>query len=108
LNRMERYYDANADIGGYVPGQKDKLWWYFSARDQNILTRVPNFPVKEFETGLRNLTGKLTYALTQNNKLTAYAILSGPVVVHRALCLATDHESARRAQPENRRRTGRR
>ena len=34
---------------------------------------MPNFPVKAFETRLRNLTGKLTYALSQNNKLTAYA-----------------------------------
>ncbi|MGD9903143.1 MAG: TonB-dependent receptor, partial [Vicinamibacterales bacterium] len=73
LNRMERYYDLNADVGGYVPGLQDKLWWYFSAREQDILTQVPNFPVKAFETRLRNLTGKLTYALSQNNKLTAYA-----------------------------------
>jgi len=72
LNRMVRYYDVNADLGGYI--MKDKLWWFASARDQNILTRVPNFPVDDFETGLRNLTGKLTYALTQNNKFTAYAM----------------------------------
>ncbi len=72
LNRMERYYDINGDVGGYVPGLKDKLWWYGSAREQDILTQVPNFPVKAFETRLRNLTGKLTYALSQNNKLTAY------------------------------------
>jgi len=73
LNRMERYYDLNADVGGYVPGLKDRLWWYGSVREQNIQTAVPNFPVKPFETRLRNLTGKLTYALSQNNKLTAYA-----------------------------------
>jgi hypothetical protein len=73
LNRMERYYDVNADVGGYVPGMKDSLWWYGSVREQDILVQVPNFPVKPFETRLRNLTGKLTYALTQNNKLTAYA-----------------------------------
>ena len=73
LNRMERYYDLNGDVGGYVPGLKDRLWWYGSVREQDILTQVPNFPVKAFETRLRNLTGKLTYALSQNNKLTAYA-----------------------------------
>ena len=72
LNRMERYYDANADVGGYVPGMKDKFWWYGSVRQQDILTQVPNFPVKPFETRLRNLTGKVTYALSQNNKITAY------------------------------------
>jgi hypothetical protein len=71
LNRMESYHDVNADIGGYL--KKDKLWWYFSTRDQKIQSLLPNFPVKPFETGLRNLTGKVTYALTQNNKLTGYA-----------------------------------
>jgi len=71
LNRMTSYHDINADIGGYL--KKDKLWWYFSARDQNIKSLLPNFPVKPFETGLRNLSGKVTYALTQNNKLVGYA-----------------------------------
>ncbi|MGH9349928.1 MAG: carboxypeptidase regulatory-like domain-containing protein [Vicinamibacterales bacterium] len=71
LNRMARYYDLNADIGGFI--KKDQLWWYFSARDQNIQSRLPNFPVKPFETGLRNLSGKVTYALNSNNKLTGYA-----------------------------------
>ncbi|MEP7118186.1 MAG: carboxypeptidase-like regulatory domain-containing protein, partial [Acidobacteriota bacterium] len=71
LNRLTKYHDLNGDIGGYVI--KDKIWWYGSARDQKIKTQVPNFPVKAFETGLRNLTGKITYALSQNNKLTAYA-----------------------------------
>jgi outer membrane receptor protein involved in Fe transport len=73
LNRMERYYDLNGDVGGYVPGLQDKLWWYGSVRNQDIQTQVPNFPVKPFQTRLRNVTGKVTYALSQNNKLTAYA-----------------------------------
>ena len=71
LNRITGYYDVNADVGGYL--KKDKLWWYFSARDQNIKTLLPNFPVKSFETGLRNLTGKVTYSLNTNNKLIGYA-----------------------------------
>jgi hypothetical protein len=71
LNRMTDYHDINADVGGYL--RKDKLWWYFSVRDQNIKSLLPNFPVKPFETGLRNLTGKATYALTDNNKLIGYA-----------------------------------
>lgn len=71
LNRMESYHDLNADIGGYL--SKDKLWWYFSTRDQNIKSLLPNFPVKPFETGLRNLTGKGTWAVSQNNKITGYA-----------------------------------
>ena len=71
LNRLTKYHDVNADIGGYI--KKDRLWWYFSTRDQDIQSRLPNFPVKPFETKLDNLTGKVTYALTTNNKLTAYA-----------------------------------
>lgn len=73
LNRMNRYYDVNGDIGGYVPGLKDKLWWYGSLRQQDIQTLLPNFPVKPFETRLRNITGKVTYSLSTNNKFTAYA-----------------------------------
>lgn len=71
LNRLESYHDVNGDVGGYL--KKDKLWWYGSLRDQNIKVSLPNFPVKAFETGLRNITGKATYAVSQNNKLTGYA-----------------------------------
>ncbi len=74
LNRMESYYDLNGDVGGYVPGLQDKLWWYTSLRQQNIKVQVPNFPVKAFETGLKNISGKMTYALSQNNKLSAYGM----------------------------------
>jgi hypothetical protein len=70
LNRLENYYDVNGDVGGYL--QKDKLWWYGSLRDQNIKVALPNFPVKAFETGLRNISVKGTYAITQNNKVTGY------------------------------------
>lgn len=71
LNRLESYYDLNGDVGGYI--KKDKIWWYGSLRDQNVKVLLPNFPVKAFETGLRNITGKGTYAISEGNKLTAYA-----------------------------------
>jgi outer membrane receptor protein involved in Fe transport len=70
LNRLENYYDVNGDVGGYL--MRDKLWWYGSLRDQNIKVLLPNFPVKAFETGLRNISVKGTYAVTQNNKVTGY------------------------------------
>ena len=73
LNRMESYHDVNGDIGGYI--KKDKLWWYFSVRDQNIQSLLPNFPVKPFETRLRNLTGKVTYAL--NTEQQAHRLRAG-------------------------------
>ena len=62
LNRLESYYDVNGDVGGYL--KKDKLWWYGSLREQNIKVSLPNFPVKAFETGLRNIIGKGTYAIS--------------------------------------------
>jgi hypothetical protein len=71
LNRLTGYHDVNADIGGFIT--RDRLWWYFSVRDQNIQSRLPNFPVKPFETGLRNISGKGTYSLSTNNKLIGYA-----------------------------------
>ena len=58
---------------------KDKIWWYGSLRDQNIKVALPNFPVKAFETGLRNMSAKGTYALSQNNKLTGYAHVAAEV-----------------------------
>ncbi len=70
LNRLESYHDLNGDVGGYL--KKDKLWWYGSLRDQNVKVALPNFPVKAFETGLRNITVKGTYAISQNNKVTGY------------------------------------
>jgi outer membrane receptor protein involved in Fe transport len=70
LNRLERYYDINGDVGGFI--MKDKFWWYGSLRDQNVQVLLPNFPVKAFETSLRNITVKGTYALSQNNKVTGY------------------------------------
>ncbi len=71
LNRLESYYDLNGDVGGYL--KKDTLWWYGSLREQNVKVLLPNFPVKAFETGLRNITAKGTYAMSQNNKFTGYA-----------------------------------
>lgn len=71
LNRLNSYRDLNGDVGGYL--RKDKVWWYSSLRDQKVLVALPNFPVQAFETHLRDITGKGTYALTQNNKVTGYA-----------------------------------
>ena len=71
LNRLHKYYDLNGDAGGYL--KLDKIWWYGSLRNQNAQALLPNFPVKPFETGLNNITGKVTYAATTNNKLIGYA-----------------------------------
>ena len=70
-NRLWSYHDVNADIGGYIA--RDKAWWYFSAREQDVAARVVNFPVKPLRTRLVNYSGKITYQLTPNNKFVWYA-----------------------------------
>ncbi len=69
-NRLTSYRDLNADIGGFL--QKDKLWWYASVRSLDSAVRYTNFPVKPHETHLGNFTTKVTYQLSQNNKLIGY------------------------------------
>lgn len=70
-NRLWRYHDVNADLGGYVV--KDRLWWYSSVRHQEVAARQVNFPVKALETSLINSTGKTTYQVSRSNSLIAFA-----------------------------------
>lgn len=69
-NRLFRFYDRNADVGG--PLKRDRVWWYTSFRDEKSQARYANFPVQPFETRLTNYTGKLTYQLSTRQKLVAY------------------------------------
>jgi hypothetical protein len=69
-NRMNRYYDVNADIGGYI--LKDRLWWYGSVRNQQIDVRYTNYPVDIFTTKLHNLSAKGTYTLSANHRVVGY------------------------------------
>jgi hypothetical protein len=67
VNRMEVYYDFNADAGGFV--KKDALWWYGSYREFNTEINEPRFPVRPHQTRLRHFSGKLTYSFAGNNKI---------------------------------------
>ena len=69
-NRLYRFYDRNADIGG--PLKRDRVWWYTSFRDQKSQARYPNFPSGPFETRLTNITGKMTYQLSPSDKVIIY------------------------------------
>ena len=69
-NRLYRFYDRNADVGG--PLKRDKIWWYTSVRDEKSQARYPNFPIKPFETRLTNITGKMTYQLSPSDKVIVY------------------------------------
>ncbi len=69
VNRMEVYYDFNADAGGYV--KKDALWWYGSYREFDTEINEPRFPVRPHQTRLRHFSGKGTYSMAGNNKFIA-------------------------------------
>src|SRR5207247_10800222 len=73
-NETQKYRDFNINLGG--PIKKDKLWWYFSYRNQKTSVGQPNFigPISGtlFDTKLWNPSGKTTYQLNQNNKLIGY------------------------------------
>jgi hypothetical protein len=70
VNRLDSYRDLNADVGGFL--KRDMVWWYASVRSLDSAVRYTNFPVKPHETHLGNFTAKLTYQLSQNNKLIGY------------------------------------
>jgi Carboxypeptidase regulatory-like domain/TonB dependent receptor len=69
-NRVWSDHDLNADVGGYIA--RDKAWWYFSSREQNVAARVVNFPVRPLRTELTNYTGKVTYAFKPRNRLVLF------------------------------------
>jgi hypothetical protein len=70
-NEIEKYRDFNINVGG--PIKKDKVWWYYSYRDQTNAVAQPNFRFdKTFDTTLWNHSGKGTYQVNQNNKLIGY------------------------------------
>jgi hypothetical protein len=70
VNRLSSYQDTNIGFGGHA--KKDKLWWYGSYRHQDVKARFVNFPVKPQTTILNNYSGKITYNISQNNKLIGY------------------------------------
>ena len=70
LNRLHKFRDIGADVGGFLV--KDRLWWYGAARDLETEARVTNFSIKPFVTRLTSYTGKVTYTLSKNSKLTGY------------------------------------
>lgn len=70
-NEMLNYYDFNINLGGAI--KRDKLWWYFSHRDQENQVSQPNFDFSQtFNTRLWNPSGKATFLLSPNHKLIGY------------------------------------
>jgi hypothetical protein len=70
-NEIQGYHDFNLNFGG--PLKRDKLWYYFSWRDQANQVAQPNFKFdKTFDTKLWNLSGKGSYQANSTNKFIGY------------------------------------
>jgi carboxypeptidase family protein len=71
-DQFAKYHDLNLNGGG--PITKDKLWWFYSYRDQGIglatqMLDANGHPGAIFLTSLKNHTLKLNYQLSPNNSL---------------------------------------
>ena len=69
-NRIWRYHDVNADVGGFIV--RNRLWWYASGRDQHVVSRLVNFPVRPHRAFLRNYTAKVTYGATERTRFVGF------------------------------------
>jgi hypothetical protein len=73
VNKFTAYKDFYGEIGG--PILRDRLWFYASHRDAESGNFIPGFirlsdrEQVEFYTKLQDPTGKVTYQVTQNNKV---------------------------------------
>jgi len=73
VNKFTSFKDFYGEIGG--PILRDRLWFYASHRDAESGNFIPGFvrlsdrQQVEFYTKLQDPTGKVTYQLTQNNKV---------------------------------------
>jgi hypothetical protein len=72
-NKFTKLPDYYGEVGG--PIMRDRLWFYASHRDASSGNFIPGFvdlatgQQAEFYTKLQNPTGKITWQMTQNNKL---------------------------------------
>jgi hypothetical protein len=84
--KILKYIDPNISAGG--PIKRDKLWYFTSWRDQQTATTVLGFPADapsefSFPTELQNGTYKVTYQLSQNNKIGHYIQMGRKVQAQR-------------------------
>jgi hypothetical protein len=70
VNRLERFRDFNADVGGYL--KQDKAWWYAAYRDTEVRQRYPWLLDTSIALRAKVATGKITYNLSPRQKLVGY------------------------------------
>ena len=69
-NRLDSYYDVNADVGGFI--RKQRLWWYVSGRDQRVGATRVTFPMAPIETRASSVTGKAELRLNDRHHLVLF------------------------------------
>ena len=70
LNRLQRFRDFNADMGGYL--KKDRAWWYGAYRSTELAQQYPWLLDSAATLDARVVTGKVTYLLSRRQKLVGY------------------------------------
>jgi hypothetical protein len=70
VNRLERFRDFNADVGGYL--KKNKAWWYGAYRSTVVGQRYPWLLDTAATLTAAVGTGKVTYTLSPRQRLVAY------------------------------------
>lgn len=78
-DRFDQYHDLNLNGGG--PLKQDKLWWFYSFRDQSLglatqMVDASGRPGAIFQIGLQNHTLKVNYQLDPNNSLVFFGMTS--------------------------------
>jgi len=71
-NRLHRYHDLNADIGGFI--RRERAWLYVSGRDQASASNQVSYPSGLVEARSVSLTGKVTMRAGAGQRLVAFAI----------------------------------
>jgi hypothetical protein len=70
VNRLQRFQDFSADVGGYL--KKDKAWWYGAYRFTEVAQQYPWLLDTAATLDATVVTGKGTYLLSRGQKLVGY------------------------------------
>lgn len=90
-NRITSKYDVNSGLGGRII--REKLWFYASGRDTNVYRTIIGLPGFEDQSRLKNLTGKVNYALSPANQLIGFYNWRSKVEPTRGVSISTPPES---------------
>ena len=70
VNRLQRFRDFSADVGGYL--KQDKAWWYGAYRSTEVAQQYPWLLDTAATRDATVVTGKVTYLLSRRQKLVGY------------------------------------